>query len=448
MKTCWKTALLLITIVLLCFVSGCGEKDKKPIPPRPDAPTDTDITDFTDESTDDPTDDPTDVPEEGGLNVVSAGGFEHFYELEFEKDNQVYLGFAEADGRVFYYEEKHDGWWRQVIGEDALFIQPEERDTWTVINTSGSTTTFTKDDFDDVLGCGGGYMLVYKNTGTESAEEYSYGLINSNGEWEVPLTPNASPIHDKTFVYAGEKTFIHHSQEIGFETVDIVFDCATNTTIEFVGCEVVQTLNNGKIIVFSMNGQRAEYAYPYRTASSKSKNLAAGLYVFETNGAHQELHHSPTSYEKLFSNVAIFQKDGYLNILDFETGATGQYSDIPFDSITISDVSFVGKYGLLIFTGEDGERYFTVIDANGQPQFEPRRAMPEISFNGDVIIYTTEEIPRYYEMIDLTGKTLIPATDGYRSLSSWGGTIEGSINSTTVFFNKEGQKITFHMDEK
>ena len=330
-----------------------------------------------------------------------------FFTVEFEYQNNLFAGIADSKGQIFYYTDDyysgHSFFFDfNIIGPTAGYItDPNNSDViCTLINTSGLQKTFTKIDFDSIVGGDGDYLLVYKNTGNISKEEHSYGVINSQGNWEIPLTPgaklpNLSDYISKSFVYAGEMTFI--MQYYQFYDRCVVFDCANNRTIGFNDVLISsQSVTNGKFIVNRSGG--GSYSIPYGSNENKRLNMGVS-YMFHTDGSYEEI--TPVSFA--FDQIAIYEEAGYYQIWDLSTGAVSKYDDYAAQSI--SNFSFIGKNGLVTINGQDGKRYFTVINEKGEAYFEPRQVLGLPEFCGDRTVYQTEN--GYYVMIDNNGNMII-----------------------------------------
>lgn len=368
--------------------------------------------------------------------------------MKFKKGDTIYCGIANEKGEIFYYTEDYSNSESEnfidftPISENAGYLceSIEDKTTYTIINTAGEKKVFTEDDFDKILGQGGGYILVYKNTGNISKLEHSYGLINSDGEWEIALTPGTKIPDNKSYKYFGEKVFVYYDY-YGYNNHYVVFDCSKNTTIGFDCCTIKNTaIVDGKFIVNSGGGWSSNYCTPY--GDSTENGLSSGSYLFSTDGSYKEINEIKYSFDK----IAIYEESGYIQIWNLKNNSVAQYNDFPASSIT--GISFIDGYGLLAIRGLDGNFYFTVIDENGKQQFEPKICecnTKDIIFNGDRTIYKTKN--GYYEMIDNNGNLIISESKLCTSLTFSGSTVNGISGDVDLFFDKDGHEISFTLSE-
>lgn len=446
-----KISLLLMIVVLLFLIVGCSSDLQSDY----EAFSETTSENFTSEN-----------GENGkirtDIDVLKVRSHYDFYELTFKNEDVTYYGVADASGKIFYYTESvpidnsdfMSKAYMRKMGEDCCYVKKvsELETTYTVIKTNGNEKTFTKGvDFDELIGAGGGYILVYKNTGNASKSEYSYGLINSAGEWEMQLTPGPqisklTTYGQATFDYIGEKVFV---QEDFGEC--IVFDCAKNLTMGFHNCSFDYAgVNNGQFLVHTeYNYGEPTYSAPY---GSEAKPLHAdSYYLFSTDGTNKQISNIKYSFEK----IAVYEEDGYLQIWNLENDNVAQYDDFPAESV--AGVSFVGHTGLVRINGLDGKNYFTVIDAKGEQKFEPKIYYDfSYNFNGlfseERIIFSTEN--GYKIMYDNKGNLIIPEESKYTSLHMNGDFVIGEYmkdgsgsDKVKVCLDKNGNEITFCLSE-
>lgn len=382
----------------------------------------------------------------------------NFYVVEFQMGEQTYCGVADANGEIFYYTEDTEEFYSNngelnnyyfySMGENAgyFYHSNESGQSYTILNTSGKQTTFSEDDFDKILGAGGGYLFVYKNTGDISREEHSYGLINGNGEWEIPLTPGTKLPDDKQYTYAGEKVFIW-SDYYGWTEHTVVFDCAKNIAVGFTDSLIEsKTVNNGKFVVSADNIVGGYYSFPYGSENGGSFSDDSD-YLFSTDGSYEAI----PEMNDVFNKVAVYEETGYMQILDLESRQVVTYDDYPADSVL--RFSFVDKYGLVVIRGQDGNNYLTVIDVNGNQQFEPLKCSAYdkaeyFKFYGDRTIYQTAD--GYYQMIDNQGNVILSEDRMCTRLDMSGDLVSGTyVSGTTsdapIYFDRDGKEIVFHL---
>ncbi len=372
------------------------------------------------------------------IQVLNSVVSEGLFKVEFTKGDKTYSGVADNKGQIFYYTDNYEfGDYLDVdftpISENAGYLCETigDKELYTVINSTGSKKSFNKEDFDEIIGKGGGYILVYKNTGDVSKEEHSYGLINSEGEWDVELTPGAKLPEGgsiySSYKHLGDKVFY---QTNNYNNIGGVIDCAINNTIDFRKCTIKSTgVHNGKFIVSD-----GFYCTP---CGSEEKEID-GCYVFSTDGTCEQGPDIISASEK----IAVYKELDKLQIWDMESNSISEYSDVPANQII--DVSCVGEYALIIIHGLDDKFYITVVDSKGEQQFEPQLClnMKQVEFTGDRTIYQTED--NYYEMIDNNGNPIISRDEKY-TLSINGKIVTAKGKSGKLYFDKNGNEISFSL---
>lgn len=381
------------------------------------------------------------------IRAVSAGT--GFYKVEFRIGDKKYCGIANANGQIIHYTDQYSIY-QSLGGQDVwkgLDFTPmsdysgcvcesyERSPTYFVINSQGNKKTFTNEDFDVILGGGGGYLLVYKNTGNISKAEDSYGLIDSNGEWVIALTPGNKILHDGEYKYLGEKVFAYSFYR-GEDQV-IVFDCANNATIGFYGCVLLSgSDSNGKFIIDPRIVYGAEYSVPYGSDNKKTLNHDKS-YKFCADGTYQEIPLIKASSGR----IAIYEESGFYQIWNTETNQVTTFDAVPASSIT--QCSCVDDYTFLLIRGEDRNFYYTIFDSQGAQLFEPKSCanMSNITFCGDRVIYQAQS--GYYEMIDIDGNLIISDSLKCSSLQIEGNAVIGKVDRNMVYFDKDGNEIVF-----
>ena len=380
------------------------------------------------------------------LRAISAGS--SFFKVEFQVGDEKYCGIADATGQIVYYTDQYsisegpfgsEAWngldFTPMDDASGYICESNgEKTEYTIINSEGTKKTFSEEDFDVILGSGGGYLLVYKNTGNISKEEYSYGLINSDGNWEIPLMPGDKIEIVGEYVYAGEKVFVYTGYRLN-KYYAIVFDCANNRTIGLYNCAVLSDLvYNGQFIVCE-KGWSAGVSIPYDSENIEGLPSHSS-YLFSTDGSYQEIPEISAASDR----VAIYEDSGFYQIWDLATDMVTKYEDFPETSIV--RYSCVDNYVFFIIRGADGNFYFTVLDSKGVQQFEPRININNVEFYGDRIICQTKN--GYYEMLDNKGNLLISENKKCLSLEIHGNTVSGKTEYNTVSFDKDGNEIVFH----
>lgn len=382
------------------------------------------------------------------LKVIETGN--SFYKLEFKIADKKYCGIANVNGEIIFYTDQYtvyQGLGGQDVWKGVDYTPMSEtsgcvcqsldgKNVYTIINTDGSKKEFSDEDFDMILGAGGGYLFVYKNTGSISKEEHSYGLINSNGDWENKLTPGDKIELQSNYVYAGEKVFIYSGYR--FDYYAIVFDFARNKTMGFYDCSVLSDcVNNNKFIV-GKTGWSASVSIPF--GSEKEEKLKDNAsYMFCTDGTYQEIQKITAASGK----IAVYEDSGVYHILDTETKHTTKFDAYPASSIV--NCQCADNCAFFTIRGEDGNFYFTIVDSAGKQLFEPRHCISvnEIVFTGDRIIYKTKS--GFFEMSDNSGNIIIPENLKCSSLTIKGSAVVGIADRNMVYFDKDGNEVSFHV---
>lgn len=235
-----------------------------------------------------------------------------------------------TDGRVLGYVAKN-GNHNVVVGENGIIATPESL------------------GYTNVEARGKGYTFVTKEVTDFENNEYYFGIVDYEGNWEMEPTR----IFDKTYavrtssgkikvpiIYAGEGIF----------QVDNTYFYNTNTHSWFEVPNIKEEAN-------FVNGV----------------TIASGT-VIHTDGSYSKFNVSG-ELDK-FSDGVVFNKSDY-KLYDVNGSVVADLNYYK-NKLSIYGIVFNNGYARVNFRGTDQEEYFVVIDKAGNQMFEPMRRIDEI----------------------------------------------------------------------
>lgn len=400
--------------------------------------------------------DEADLPLEGeeGEVVVEAVYSESdasdTVEVTFFVDGTEYRGIANRKGEIFFSVEAegHSLEWRD-IGTGAGFIdlslsrgfKEEYGDLkYLLFDAKGNRIELPEEMFDEIIGWGDGWMLVYKDTSTITEESHSYGVIDARGNWVVPLKEG--------------DLYPFHSEVIGF---DVFFYAHIKDGWFWLPGE--------KIFYNSRTGEKFSASYDF-----KCIDIVDGVfygrhgYLTKSDGENVYLPdyfalHSDGSFEEIDFTVGDMYGDYFVG----RSGDSMQYWEImnrTTKEISVLEeyqrqfVTFAGAYGdrlAINIHGMDGKYYYTVIDSSGNQLFAPKLgAVMEVY--EDRIIYSDAE--GRCHVGDFEGNLLASFDEQYTYVSNFKDGVgvaetdfDANDGSRSVLVGLDGKPIAFTIKE-
>ena len=345
-----------------------------------------------------------------------------------------------------------------------------------IIDKSGNVVSSTEDgDYDEIRGFISqlGMGVVYKHVNTFQLTEDQYGIIDSEGKWQVPLHKNTLMSRSRgNPTYLGEGCLYTEGNFVGTETVPaLIYNIYTGKTFD-----VASKYLAGAYVMYSQT-------YALHNAWTRAKNFDDGYGVFfqvgtdkivfgendtlflgsvystDISGNITEII-SGVSYEKhaytgmqygwTDTNPYISRyRDGLFYFTDKHIRGDKQgFFDIHGNMVidlfdyTIQDYNymFYDGYCLLSLRNDQNGRFYTVIDKKGNFMFEPR---PSNSYSQ---VWTTcemfiDEKDSVFNVYDVKGN-LIATFDDVKSVSLYSEDIARvTTNDEIYYIDKEGKRL-------
>ncbi len=374
--------------------------------------------------------------------------------IKFEINEKTYTGIINSSGKMFYYtDENYINW--ISLGNGSGFVKGKLDNGYigyTFFDSNGQKTATLKGDiFEEVLGSGDGIALVYKNTSTISVEEHSYGIIDVNGNWVMPLTPgsklpnpNESNSSWSDYEYWGDGIFYTVNE---YNSYKVFYNSKTNQAFGLydVGIKDKNIVNNS-VYAKTLNPPPSMWnSLLYNPYGSNESIVLPNYFIFYFDGTFVEI--TEDEYNDNSGIDGIYTDNEYLQVYDATTGVTSEYTN--FTTELISSYEAVDDYILVKLKGKDGKKYFTVIDKACNQKFEPVEykedhwATPTLF--GERISYKVDEDT--YELMDINGNIIVSKEQNYQYIGSFSGGIAlAKIGDEACFIDLDGKPIAISME--
>lgn len=360
-----------------------------------------------------------------------------YAKIVYEQNGENYWGIINQQGELVYSQEGflyYNGWnhlgdgfgWANIYGNE-----------YAIINTKGEIVlTSSKFGFDKILCGGNGLIWVYKYQTDINGAKHLYGVLNTKGEWVVPMHEldfayNDSYLSMSTYML-GEEWFVYyyytgnrsHYQLYNYKT-DATF-LLGNMAGEIDGCIY---FHNYHIYDEYWNETYYEYACILPDGSVEE----APQFTSVSNGK--------LIYEFCEYDYEINDTVNYFSIYDVKTDTKVIYDD--YSTNMVQSIDFVDEYALVTIRGLDYNYYFTLIDENGVQQFEPIMYYAVVTYQENRIIYQATQEGMYI-VADTQGNIIIPESAGYSYIGEYSnGLTVAQIAKTEdwVVIDKQGNVV-------
>ena len=359
------------------------------------------IKDMTDEKTGSDT-----IQNDANITILDSSNFYSRSYVKYSKDGKSYYGIVNSKGEIVHVSEEYTD--HYLLGNDSFLLIEEDGNTksYTLLNSNGKTSaTFNSTAFDDILGYGGGLLLVYKNTSTIAKEEHSYGVLDASGNWVAPLTAGRKlPLPSGgyglgMYEYYGNGIFVA-TEHGGYSNYSILFNMYTFETFKLEDCYIrSDSFVDGAIYVNNKNCyfNNSELCSPHDCSYNERVSLP-GNFVFYSDGTYEAIEDFNTASGHLLINTT----GQYVKIINKKDNTEKEFKNYPMSMI--SSVKFDGDFGVITINGVDGKTYLTVIDKDCNELIDPIVGTnAEISENR--IVYKNKD--NIYEVIDTNGKVIV-----------------------------------------
>lgn len=358
-------------------------------------------------------------------------------EVVFSMDNLDYWGVVNETGEIFYYLLKDDSSSIKnnnrftPIGNGAFYYYSNADNNYIIVDSLGQEVANSQSGlFDYILGCGDGLVWVCKNTGDLSHSEYSYGVINSKGEWERPLEINNFSISGTSLVHFMDGEIAKHCgagifvADFSWSSNAIIYDSVQNNICLFQCEDIVSTHFVNGYGFGSDTSSRNDTYYSIRTDGQKE---IIEPFIFADNG------------------LVLRDKNDKLQILNTINNEVFLCDDISCSQIM--DIGLLNNANeiVVLMEGADHRRYFTIIDSHGNQKFPPVQCtFPSIEYFENNNVLSRHNAVIY----DVEGQIILEET-GYESSKAYI-PIKGdskffyviSPDGKEEYVNQNGQKIS------
>jgi len=243
-----------------------------------------------------------------------------------------------------------------------------------------------------------GMAIVYKRVVTFEATEHRFGIINSNGDWVLPLTNNNAlfnaVFHSQNmlhmnnfnnrdyFRYFGEGIILYldhkrHNRGPNLNMVDMYFyNVLTNDSfvVENITTPlrtIISNMDNGYGLISTSNHPNIRICSINRTWQMNE------LFSFSIGGTIGFPHLGNYSEGLFFYNdYNNHSRQGFYNI---NGNLVIDLSEYTIDLNDVYNIRFTNGYCLLNLFNPQGDLFYTIIDTNGNLMFEPRRREGTVS---------------------------------------------------------------------
>jgi len=337
-----------------------------------------------------------------------------FYTLLSAEDFSDGIAWVEVTPNVDDAHETPISWAAiNTEGEILFFVDSRPRNPFvnglsslpdgTVIDRTGNVVANNDDPrFDRISRVAGGYIWVQRQIETIDRSETYYGLLNNAGEWVQELStdwrlrPSARPTLPGSNIFGNLMVVSRH--EISGRTIIngevLVLNIYTMEEVfraDHVTPARMEVGNDSLLLVLTCLNRNSRNDLSLGThiissdGTSHRVNFDWGVFITEildsrgTWGNQRDAALIGFINNLTFSgnNFDLVTGNHFLSVYDIHDN---KFRDIPLLQSTSADIRridipvFDGDYAFLSLLNEGGVRFVTIIDREGNPQFEPFRA--------------------------------------------------------------------------
>ena len=343
---------------------------------------------------------------EGDILPAWRGNFFDDVACIFYTENEIkYVGLINRNGEIFYsYDESLGVSNYKIIGDGKTaltkYVDYGNEELLYIVDEKGNVTERFEEGL-RLLAYGDGLTLVYQRKETITEVKHLYGVLNSSGEWLHPLTdlgyyPQSG--WDYTHYYVGDGVFaIMVRCWAGNGGDDFIFlnsDTGTTFYISRLRNQLCQ-FSNGITFVYGAQDW-SDIVNPYYKGTESEGVDAPAYYLLYNDGRYEEYCMDGKNFKGYSNGYLWYTVDGdesnvYIEDITSSNKNTFTYSEYP--ASMVESIEFNGAYALMTIRGANGNLYFTLIDKNGNQQFEPIETTSYSSFSGTHwVVFSDEKI--------------------------------------------------------
>ena len=243
------------------------------------------------------------------------------------------------------------------------------------LNVSGFGLSYKYTDFSAFLA--DGYVLVFNAKESYNGTTYEVGILNTAGEWVVPLS-TGNPLLSSGMTPSIEE-FTENLSYVGDGCI-----CVSVRKNDYAYKHAIYNIESNKMLYYTMPDGGYGYNLDYMITEIEFKNGVSydnyntGMYEFHTDGSFKYYEYSPDNISAKYGFyvdekgvIYSMGSDGWGTVLS--SSKDGKLRDFKDDdNINITDISYSysGEW-LIVITNNEGTNYYTIVDHTGDFLFEP-----------------------------------------------------------------------------
>ena len=362
----------------------------------------------------------TEAPPREIKNITKYNSFKNGT-LFFEISNTGYV-YDVLENKMYDYDTKELKSVQYACGKLVMTNYNGENK----ITNLETMETYDAELFESYAGFGGGprldtYNPVYSVKEDFDGNVYSFGVLDSNGEWVLPMSTEYAVcdlLKSNKYLYANTATssFVVLSVERG---KSYFYNYKTDEIIELDNAGYWSFADNYVIVILNDYDYEDKYNRVYNTNTKETTELGGDYNVLTGCGNCIWLRNRG-DYNKGINNGIILDSKG--NVLDYDLS---EYNEVKIIDATEDYIVFAAK-------NTDGDEYTIILDKNGNRVVDPIKGTSRSNYDdmclyGDYVIDTysdyivnckTGEMKTYsddslkLEGFDSTGGKLLMESDG------------------------------------
>ena len=288
-----------------------------------------------------------------------------------KNDNDSYFAYVDTSGKIKYSEDYSYYANVGILGKGGAFVLTDTK--LKIIGADGTIKGEFEGDY-QMKAYGGGYAWVYRDASDISTVSHQYGIVDYNGNWVEPLENKGEAGLWDNVSYVGEGLFAI-STDNGSYWNRMWSHSILKLTAQ--GRQTVADLSNVGAEDISFNNGISHIVGTYDSVieNGSGSYVVKNNFILYADGTYKEI----DTPDLFTGGKALYVVDGYYQITDCTKQTPTSVTFTKYPASQIKSVEFVGDYGLITISGMDGKDYFTVIDAQGQEQYEPKTYDSEYS---------------------------------------------------------------------
>ncbi len=306
-----------------------------------------------------------------------------------------YIALIDTTGKILYKTQNSSTSTSISLGEACKYFSGigylVVDDVYQIINSNGEVIATSADDgFDKVVSVGDGVALVTKDESNVHGNSVLFGVIDSEGNWQQELSVLTDAKADSGAKYVGDGIFAIEKAG-GYRHYDnFLYNSKTGETCVITGKPSSENLYGDYFIDIEFINGGACYV---------SDNTAYCEARFIDTNFKETVYEGYNGAQKCYLINNNFDSD-HFTMFNPKTKKTIVFSDYDVDQV--AEVIIDGNYIYVSLNGKDNNKYFTVVDADGNEMFEPiRYTGQDMDFLGGYIVIKKDHM--LFDVIDVNG---------------------------------------------